>query len=103
MPEHRAVRPEVMSPDIQNGAMKRFTVEGFNVKIAEDFLQKAASSGLGVRSPGCSEDHRHDQEASSRMDNEGCPNGDNEEEDTLAEELSQDADTPAPRDNRLVL
>jgi hypothetical protein len=38
------------------------------------------------------EDHRHDQEASSRMDNEGCPNGDNED-DRLAEELSQDADT----------
>ena len=63
------------------------------MKIGKGFLQKAASSGRGVKSPGCSEDHRHDQEASSRMNNEGCPNGDNEDA-TLAEELSQDADTP---------
>ncbi len=43
------------------------------------------------------EHHHPDQEASSRMDSEGCPNCDNEEDDTLAEELSQDADTPHRR------
>ena len=73
------------------------------MNIAKDLLQKAASSSGGVRFPGCSEDHRHDQESPLRMDNEGCPNGDNQEDDTLADELSQDADTPAPNDNRLVL
>jgi hypothetical protein len=44
------------------------------------------------------EDHRHDQEASSRMDNEGCPNGENDD-DTLAQELSQDADTSQKLEN----
>jgi hypothetical protein len=63
------------------------------MKITEDFSQNSAPFGRGIKSPGCSEHHRHDQEASSRMDSEGCPNWDNED-DTLAEELSQDADTP---------
>jgi hypothetical protein len=44
------------------------------------------------------EDHRHHQEASSRMDDEGCPNGENDD-DTLAQELSQDADTSQRLEN----
>jgi hypothetical protein len=64
------------------------------MKTTKDFLQKSAPFGRGVNSPGCYEHHHHDQEVSSRR--EGCPNCNNED-DTLAEELSQDADTPRRR------
>ncbi len=66
------------------------------MKITKDSLQESAPFGRGVNSPGCDEHHHHDQEASSQMDSEGCPNSGNEG-DTLAEELSQDADTPRRR------
>jgi hypothetical protein len=48
------------------------------MKTSEEFLKKATSCGSGAEFPGYPEDQRNDQEACSRMDSEGCPNGDDE-------------------------
>jgi hypothetical protein len=56
------------------------------MKIAEEYLPESASSGNGAEFPGCPEDQHHDQESCSRMDSEGCPNGNNEDDGFCATE-----------------
>lgn len=50
------------------------------MKTTEEFLQRAASWGGSTEFTGYSEDQRNDQESCSRMDSEGCPNGDDEDD-----------------------
>jgi CheY-like chemotaxis protein len=50
------------------------------MKTTEGFLPKAPSCRGDAEFPGCPEEQRNDQESCSRMDSEGCPNGDEEDD-----------------------
>jgi hypothetical protein len=50
------------------------------MKTTEEFLQRAASCRGDAEFPGSPEDQSNDQESCSRMDSEGCPNGDDEDD-----------------------
>jgi hypothetical protein len=50
------------------------------MKTTEEFLQRAPSCRGDTEFPGRPEDQRNDQESCSRMDSEGCPNGDDEDD-----------------------
>lgn len=69
------------------------------MKTTKDSLQRAASCGSGAEYPGYAENQHNDQEACSRMDSEGCPNGNDEDDRFRAQLHGMGEEPPTPAEN----